>query len=179
MVGLVCVRSGIFVWTSNVLQITREDMGFCTLSFDAEGTRLMIYLGKKIYILEPPCLSTKPQKHPLNENLCLSQASGKYSDFAILEMAKKWPKQVLFNVFLVGQRANPEYQQLLLDVAISFTSNKLAMICKKYKGYCFLCTLDYSETSSLESLWLVVMSKWNHCVFANNTSSLVREIGGD
>lgn len=139
----------------------------------------MIFLSNMIYLLEPSCLSKKPQKHPMRHNLRLSQASKNYSGFEVLEMAKKWPKQLLFNVLVAGQSTKLECQHFLLDVAISETSKRLVMICKKYEGHCFLSVIDYSEKSSWRSLWLVAMTRWNQCFISNDTSPLVKEIMGE
>lgn len=178
MLGLVCVRSGVFIWTAHIPHISREDLGFSSLRFDRSTIRLMISIGKLIYLLEPPCLSEKTQEHPRHAGLHLSQASGEYGTFDVLEMAKEWPKQVLFNLLLEGQRAKPEYQHYLLDAAISLTSERLALICKKCRGHCFLSVVDYSKTSTWRSLWLVIMSRWNQCFLSDKPSALVEEIEG-
>lgn len=179
MIGLVSARSGVFIWTTRVPQIRREDVGSFALRFDPSGSRFLISLEKVIYVIEPPCLSKKPQRHPMHHELSLGETSQTYEGTEILEITKAWPKEVLFNVLLAGQREKPEIQYFLLDVAISLTSNKLALICRKHEGHCFLSLVDYSQTPSWELFWFVVFSQWSQSCLSNNTSLSVKEIGED
>jgi len=88
-------------------------------------------------------------------------------------------KKILFNVLLAGQGLQHPSWNFLLDVAISLRSKTMALICQKHKGQYFLFVVDCSKILSWESLWLLVMSRWNRCFLGNNTSPLLKEIGED
>eukprot|EP00210_Caulerpa_lentillifera_P008455 g8067.t1 len=176
MLGLVSVDSGVFIWTASPLELDSNNTNstISSLLFEPSGGKLLVNMGTSIYAFAPPCLSHISQKQPSYVYIDLTLSNEEHNFKDVLEWTRWWPKEVLFTMVSTERGIMSRHLRYLIDVAISTSSEALAVVCHSRVAQCCLILIEYYEPTTKNLLNLFYFCIWGENLYSEEIKGVKR-----